>query len=243
MIALYIILGIVLLIALILSLRAKLFLRLDGSLSVRGGVGPVILTLLPKKERIKNRRRPRLSAFSYRKHQRRLRRDSEKQARKDEKARLKAEKKRLKKKKEKIIDEAEKTAKKAEKSPAEKIEAIFELISFILDEFPRLASYIRTEVRELKINVGSPDAAKTAELYGGICAVSSALLELLDCKTRLKAYDSGDVAVNADFFSEKTSAVADITMAISLFSIVRVGLHTLKWFIGQKIKEANNKNK
>ena len=239
MIAMYIILGIILLIALILSIRAKLNIRLDGGLTVKGGAGPVILTLFPKKERLKDRKRPRLSAFSYKKHQRRLKREAKKE---EQKAAKKAAKK-LKKKRSQISDEVKKTSKKAEKSLPEKLDGIFELVSFILDEFPRLASYIHTDVREMKINVASGDAAKTAELYGGGCALSSALLELLDCRTKMKKTADGAVAVNADFFGEKTSAVIDISMMISLFSVVRVGWHTLKWFIGQKIREAGSKQK
>lgn len=237
MTALYIVLGIVLLLALILSVRAKIFIRLDGGLTVRAGAGPVILTLMPKKDKEKKRRKPHLSAFSYKKHQKRLERDAEKAARKAQKKQKKAEKKRLKNKARKISAKAEKSAQKAEKSLSEKIEGVFDLVGFILDEFPRLASYIRTNVREMKITVGSSDAAKTAELYGGISALCSALLELLDCKTKMKASKEGSISVAADFFSEKTSAVIDISMMISVFSVLRVGWHTLKWLISKKLKE------
>ena len=242
MTALYIILGIILLIALILSLRAKVFLRLDDGLTIKAGAWFILITLLPKKDKTKKRRRPLLSSFSYKNHQRRLKRDAKKEAKKAAKAAKKAEKKRLKRKTAEIGEQAKKAAAKAEKSLGEKLEGIFELVSFILEEFPRLASYIHTDVRELKINVASGDAAKTAEIYGGVSALSAALIELLACRTKLKPMKDDAIAVNADFFGTKTSATVDISMQITLFSVLRVGWHTLKWFIGQKIKNIN-KNK
>ena len=237
MIALYIILGLCLCFALILSLRAKLFIKLDDGFTVRAGIGPVIRTLYPKEK--KKRRKPRLSSFSYKKHQKRLERDRIKA---EKEAAKKAKKKSKKKgKPEKIADKASETASKKKKTLAERITAIADLIRFILSEFPRLASYIRTDIRKAHITVGGKDAAQTAQLYGAVSGAVSVLTELLSAKTKLKPIRENAIAVNADFLSEKTSAALDISLQVSLFSAVRVGWHTLKWFIGSKIKQSANK--
>ena len=81
MTALYIILAIVLFFALILSLRAKVFIAQTDTLRLRVGVGPVILTLIPQK-----RKNVKISDFTYKKHKKRLLAEKKKAARKAEKA-------------------------------------------------------------------------------------------------------------------------------------------------------------
>ena len=88
-------------------------------------------------------------------------------------------------------------------------------------------------------SVGGKDAADCAKKYGAICALTSCLIELLDNKTVLKKMRQDAVSVNADFLSEKTNIQIDVSLKISIFSIFRVGLHTLKWLISQKVKNSN----
>ena len=231
MTALIVIATVLLVFALILSLRIKLRVKLDGSdFSLAVTVGGIKVFSFPKKE--KKRKKPRLSAFSYEKHKKRL-----------EKERLKAEKKAAKKakkksKSDKIKDKAAETAGKAKKSLGEKVTSVVDFVKFVLGEFPRLASYIRTEIKAAHITVGTGDAAKTAELYGGISAALSLLIELLDKRTRLRKIKQGAVSVSPDFLGEKTDARLDISLKITLFSVLRVGCHTLAWFIRKKVGEA-----
>lgn len=233
----YILLGIILLLALILFLRAKIIITLDDGLTLRAGLGPVIFTLVPKKEKSKKRKKPRLSTFSYKKHMKRLERDAKAAAR-DEAKKAKKKHKKLAEKKDAVEEKAAETEKSAAGSIGEKLKGIFELISFILDEFPRLASYIHIDVRRLHVTVSSSDAAVTAEMYGGICIGVSGALELLACKTKLKKIKADAVRVYADFLGEKTDVRADIKMSISVFSALRVGVHTLAWFIKKKLKQS-----
>lgn len=231
MAALYITLGIILLLALIMSLRAGIFIKLSEGFTLRAGIGPVVFTLVPKKEESKNRKKPRLSDFSYKKHLKRLERDAKAKAKKEKK-----KQKKLAKKKDAVEEKAKETAEKSTAPLAEKIHSVFELISFILDEFPRLASYIHVDVRKLYVTVSSSDAAVTAEMYGGICIGVSAALELLAHKTKLRKIKDDAVRINADFLGEKTDVCVDIKMSISVFSVLRVGAHTLAWFIKKQLK-------
>lgn len=235
MTALCITLGIILLLALLLSLRAKIFITLDGGLTLRAGLGPVALTLVPKKEKNKNRKKPRLSDFSRQKHLKRLERDAKAEAKKAAKKQKKKQKK-LAEKKDAIEEKAKETAERSAASPAEKIRGVFELVSFIIDEFPRLASYTHIVVRKLYVTVSSPDAAVTAEMYGGICIGVSTALELLANKTKLKKMKEDAVCIYPDFLGEKTNVCADIKISISVFSVLRVGAHTLGWLIKKKLK-------
>lgn len=230
MTALYIILAIVLFFALILSLRVQLYIRQTDELRLRAGVGPVVITLSPKKEK-----KIKLSDFTPKKHAKRLLKDKKKAEKKAAKTTLKSEKK----KQNALSAEVKKAEDAAHGDAASKISGVIEIIKFIFEEFPRLASYLRTEIKMLSITVGGKDAADCAKKYGAICALTSCLIELLDNKTVLKKMRQDAVSVNADFLSEKTKIQIDVSLKISIFSIFRVGLHTLKWLISQKVKKSN----
>ena len=230
MTALYIILAIVLFFALILSLRVQLYIRQTDEFRLRAGVGPVVLTLSPKKKK-----KVKLSDFTQKKHAKRLLCDKKKAEKKAIKKALKDEKK----KKSALPREIKKAEEASRGDHESKISGIIEIVKFILDEFPRLASYLRTEIRMLSVTVGGSDAADCAKKYGVISALTSCLIELLDHKTKLKKLKTKTVSVNADFLSEKTRIMIDVSLKISIFSILRVGFHTIKWFISQKLKNSN----
>lgn len=82
--------------------------------------------------------------------------------------------------------------------------------------FRKTNKHLRLHAAKLHVNVATGDAAETAVLYGVVCQALAYLLAILDRITRLKA-DEPDVAVNADFLSEKSST--DMRLVLS----VRVG--------------------
>lgn len=231
-ILLYILLGIAALLGVILSMRLKIYIRMTDTFGLRAGLGPVVLTLAPAKPK----KPVNLKDFTYEKHQKRLQKE---QAR----ARKKAEKAEQKKQAKALAKEAEKTAREeaaAEENgePVKKftLEAVLGIIEFVLEEFPRFTSYIHTEIRMLDITVAGKDAADCAKKYGIIAQLTSYLLEILDNGTALKPVKADAVAVRADFLAAKTVYKMDIRIRLRLFSIVRVGFHTLVWFIKTKIK-------
>ncbi|MBE6616827.1 MAG: hypothetical protein E7627_02605 [Ruminococcaceae bacterium] len=231
MIVLYILLVIILFFALILSLHIKVFIRLDNELRLRVGLGPVIITLSPKKKK-----KVKASDFTYKKHRKRLLKEKKKQ---DKKSRKRAEKEEKKKQAKLLKKEAETAAKASEEATAgNKLGSIMELIKFVLSELPVFASYIKTDIRQIYITVGGKDADVTARSYGAISAILANLIELLKNKTQLRPVKDRAVGVFADFTAEKTSYRLDLYFRLRLFSIVRVGWHTLKWFISQKIQES-----
>jgi len=231
-----IILGaVVLFFVMLFSLNLKLDAAILDTVTIRAGIGPVMLTLSPKKER---RIDPR--DFSYEKHQKRLKKDRKKALKKAEKARLKNEKKTAKK------AEAEKLKKEAEKSGEEikkkkfPLGFILALVKFVLRELDLFIGYFRVEIKELHITVGGKDAEAVGKTYGRIAGALPLLIELLDHKTRLKKLKENAVSVNADFLLAKTQIRAHIRLQLRLSSILKVGVHALIWFIKQKISEAKN---
>ena len=232
MTALIVIAAIVLFFAILLSLKIKVFVKQSDSLTVKCGLGPIMIRIMPKKEK-----KVKLSDFSYKKHQKRL---------KKEKA--KAEQKKLKKAERDRAKAIEKKAKEIEKksadaAPEEKIASIGEIISFASDEFPKLFSYFHTDIRHIDITVGGKDAAKVATTYGAVCASVALLIELLKNKTAYKARKNVMINVRPDFTLEKTKASVTVQLGISIFSLLRVAVHSLKWYIKQLIRAESKKNK
>jgi len=238
MIALYILLGIVLFFALLFSMKIKVYVRLTDELRLRAGFGPVLLTLVPKKKKA-----VRASDFTWKKHQKRLKKDAEARRKKAEKASAKAAAKAEKdKKKAEAARLAEAAQKAAEDTDADhdsnKLETILSLVSFALEEIPRFVSYFETDFRMLSVTVCGKDAADTAVKTGQISAIASLLLELLRNKTRLHIARGALIDVQPDFTGEKTRFEVDFRFRLRLFSVIRVGWHTLLWFVKQKIAES-----
>lgn len=224
MTALYVILGIVLFFCLLLSLRVRLRVSLDDEFRAQAGLGFVMLTLLPqKKKKIK------LSSFTYGKHKKRLEKERRKKLRKALKRKNKSE---SRTKADEIKKKAENASLSHDKGDA--AVSVLEVIRFALDEFPRLASYFHIHIHKLRIIVGGDDAAKIALDYGKLEAAVSLTVELLENKTRLHKIKDGAISVRADFLAPKTSTAVDIALSVSLFSLVRVAFHSLKWFIRMK---------
>ncbi len=231
-ILLYIILGIFAFLGIILSMRLKIYIRMTDVFGLRAGLGPIVLTLAPSKPK-----KPiDLADFTYEKHQKRLKKERLKAQKKSEKAEKKKQAKALAKEAEKTAQEEAAASETGEEVKKFTLDAILDIVEFVLEELPRFASYIHTEIRMLDITVGGKDAADCAKKYGILAQSMSYLLELLDNGTAMKPIKPGTVTVNADFLSTKTVYKMDIRIRLRLFSIVRVGFHTLVWFIKSKIK-------
>lgn len=232
-ILLYILLGILVLLGVILSMRLKIYIRMTDTFELRVGIGPVVRTLAPSKPQ-----KPiDLSDFTYEKHQKRLQKERARALKKSERAEKKRQAKALAKEAERTANAEAAASENGEKVKKFTLEAILGIIEFVLEEFPRFASYIHTEVRMLDITVAGKDAADCATKYGIIAQLTSYLLEILDNRTAMKPLRPGAVAVNADFLAAKTVYKLDIRIRLRLFSIVRVGFRTLVWFIKSKIQK------
>lgn len=203
---------ILLFIALLLFIRVKLQIdQSGGNLRLRLKVLGIPFTLSPKKEK-----KIKLRDYSYRSMQ--------KKKRKAEKAKLKAEEK------------EEKASKKTEKtSVTDKISGLFPLVKTIVGRFFR---YLRVDVTKVHVNVATGDAASTAVLYGAVTQAVAALLDLTDKLPNVRTGYTPDVAVAADFLSEKTSADVDISFSIVVWQVLATLIRALIGYIKKQ-----NKNK
>ncbi len=217
--------GLVLFLLLIVSamrLKIDLHLKEDGEMFLRGGVGPVMLTLSPKKEK----KPVDLTKFTYAKHQKRL----AKEQRAAEKKAARAEKKRAKK-------ESQKEEEMGTEEPKKKlpIKLILALVRYALHEIPFLFHRFHIEIRALHLTVGGKDAAAVGKSYGILSQSVPYLLLFLEKNTSLKPIPADAVSVKADFLSEKTTVEVDLRLRLRILTLLRIGGHTLIWFIRRQL--------
>jgi hypothetical protein len=156
-------------------------------------------------------------------------------------------KKKPKSEKEKTQAAEKKAAKKAKKASKPKTEKPKQKLTLEI-----ICDYIRLGVEALgmlrrrlvlsnltcHLKVASKDAAGTALLYGRVAAAVSAVYPVLEQNLRIK---KTDIAVDADFESEKLEILIDITLAVCPLRLLIAGVILLFQFlkIYRKSKRVN----
>lgn len=123
-----------------------------------------------------------------------------------------------------VDDKKEEEAKK--KAPiAWQIERVTALISRITDRLPGVLT-LRT--RRVIVTVSTPDAAKTALLYGAVSAALAGVIEIVDRNvSRVKTKGRDLIDVRADFVTGKTKAELDLVFSARVAGALRVLLTLL----------------
>ena len=116
----------------------------------------------------------------------------------------------------------------AEDTPKEK-KPIGETVGLITDIVKAFCSkffgHVRVKLTRFIIRVATDDPAKTAISYGVVVQAVSYLVEILRRNTDYKPGKSGALDVSADFTIPKSCADIDITLSVSLWGVIRSGLH------------------
>ncbi|MBQ6262068.1 MAG: hypothetical protein IJK58_00960 [Clostridia bacterium] len=199
------------LILLLLFSVAKAEIRSDGTLSLKAGIGVIMIRILPKKEK----KPPKISSFSQKKYLRKMKRQEEKAKKKEaKKARGKTEKEKAEKKE------------KPKKSFSEKFDEVKKLLSVIVETAGKYSKKLRIAINGFRISVGAEEASDVALRYGAISQSVSYLLEFLDVNTDLTVKE-GAVDVTADFISGKFDLFADVSVGIRVINVLRIGLSVL----------------
>ena len=200
---------IVLLLFLLLMTSVKVRIISDGEITLKVGAGPVMIKLLPKKNK-----RKKIKKFTQKRY---LALVEEHRAVIRAKDDAKEAKKASKKDKKHIMGENEQGS-------------VENTVSFVLKVLDRLDTYtgrLRTVIHRFDVTVGGSDVAKTAVTYGIVSQSVSYLLELLDCKTRLKIADPALLSGRCDFIAEGLSFAADLTIKLRILDALRTGVDVL----------------
>lgn len=225
MVFLRIVIVLAVLIIILLSINLKLYLKIyDTATVVRAGVGPIVLKLIPQRKK-----EIRLNGYTYKSFHKHLEKEKKKAEKKKNKKKLAAEKKKNSELKQKAAEVSD-----SSKSSEEKLFSVSSIIELVTTEFPKLSSRLHINIKKLSVTVGGDDAANIAISYGRLEAVIGAMLALLDENTTLKPLNDGAVSVQADFLSPKTKTELDISVKISVLSILKTAFAALVWLIKSK---------
>lgn len=143
------------------------------------------------------------------------------------------EKKGQPKKEKKKKDKKEKPEKEKKKVPfTEQLEFFKNIVSAVYKHFGKK---VRVEKYVLKVSVGTPDAAQTAILYGGISGLMANINQLIlnyRHKKGARIYSE----CKPDFLSESMDIYVDIGASVTLWSVVITGIAAAWAWVKYKIK-------
>ena len=133
-----------------------------------------------------------------------------------------------------------------EKSEADKEKAeLSETISIITDTvkvfFKAFSKHLHVKLAKIHIIVATPDAAKTAILYGAVSGAAACLLDLLDEITNLDKVKNSSIVIEPDFVAQKSDVRISITLSMSILGALITLVKTLLKYINLKhIKPKGN---
>lgn len=204
MVFLYILLGILLFFSLIMFIPVKLGIQYKEKAELYLKILFVKIKLSPRKKKVN------LKKYSHHAM---------------EKARKKKIKQQIKKEKKLAKKNAARSKANTKEKKVSKLRDIFthptDIPAFLTDVYDiistvtgKFSKRLKIKIVNFNVNLGSDNAAKTAILYGAVCAGINTLITVLVHHTRYNENDNDNISVIPDFTSEKT--VCDIHLQISL---------------------------
>ncbi len=211
MTALFILCSVLLIFAFILLIRIRFIVDYKGediTLTLR--ILGIPIALLPKKQK---KKKIKLSDYSYKNQEKKKKKVTSKKPQKEKK----------------------KEEKKEKEKPqlSEAIPMIADIVRHLLSKF---FGHLRIDVTEIKITVGSDDAAKTAIMFGIINQAAAALFDLLSTITNVKKNRKNEIAVYADFTAEKTVININLGFSLRVWHIFSIALSTLFKYLKNMLK-------
>ena len=166
--------------------------------------------------------------------QKRLKAIAKAKKKKQKQAAAKQKKEALRKDPEARRKAKEKKKKKKEKAATlqENLDLVGKVVGFF---FSGLLGHLRIDVARLHVIVGSPEAAKTAILYGAAVQGVGYILAFLDKASNLKGMKRADVYVDADFLSEELRIDIDISISLRIWHLFHLIGGTLKRVIKNRM--------
>ncbi len=141
-----------------------------------------------------------------------------------------------KKKAKKSTSSSEESTKKDKST---KIKEILEIIKIILENvMSPFGRYLKVEILKMHITVGTDNPAQTALIYGGICQITSYIVELLSNITNVNVKNNNTIIVKPDFLEGTNNAKINITLGLRVWHGLSLAF---KFFMGY-IKRKNQNN-
>ena len=203
MTALIIILSILLFLILLMSIRIRITIEYNESLTVHARIMHIFrIPITPSKER-----KVKLSDYTNKAISKRDQLEQEKAHRKELKKKQKKQQKLEKKKRRK--EHPEEAAQ--ERTLSENLSLIIDIVKVL---FKRFFKHLRIDLSRIHISIAGEDAAQTAILYGIVCQSVAYLLEIMKNFKTVSTPDFSDISVTPNWIGEKTTV--DIKLSFSL---------------------------
>jgi len=116
---------------------------------------------------------------------------------------------------------------------------LLDILQLLFKKFMRLLSHIIVKNFNLKIRVGSDDAAVTALEYGAVCAVVYPTLGLAESLLKFKKQKTD---ISCDYNSENSVLEMDATLKIRLIFLIMAGISLVLSYIKYAIGNNNKKD-
>lgn len=209
MLALYIVLGILLCLVLLLTIRIRVILTCDTQICVDLRILFLRFSLYPRKKK-----KIRIRDYSHKRYRKRLARSKKKR------------------------EKQEKPVKKTKpKLPLRRRITLF--VSLFDGIYQRVLRYFRIDVARLRIDVATGDAAKTAILTGVVSQSVAYLCAVLDQHTNLGRTYRAEIAVQPNFLEERSRVEGKFIFSLRIFRLLELGLRFSFNFLKQKITQKN----
>jgi hypothetical protein len=216
---LLIILGILLLLVLLLSVRARLGITLQDEVCLTLRVLFLKFTLFPKKSTPKK-----------------ILKEQKKKEKKQKKAKSKRDKQ--------SASDAEAKKKQRKKRSFSDILRMIKLICRILKRlWKRFPGYFRLRLSKVKISVGGADAAQAAIRYGAVSAAVAYLITLCEQFATVRTNRKSELQISPDYFSDRIDCKIDIELSITLRSLLALALRALCAFLKERKKPSKPSSK
>lgn len=227
MIALWILCGILLFFALLLSLKATVTICYADEVTLFVKVLFLKIPILPKKKKYWK------SSMSASK----ARRIREAKKKKERKKRL-AKKKKVQKKEQKKQSKEEQP-KKTMGEILDLVQLICRLVSAVIRRF---FHHLRIDVARLKVTVATGDAATTAVAYGAVTQSINVLFPLLEGARNLSLPKDADLSVEADFLSDSPSLDVMFSFSLRVWHLFSVAFSALGAFLKHQFSRMKKKS-
>ena len=105
------------------------------------------------------------------------------------------------------------------------VDFLIHLTDVICESILEFLSKAKVDLKELKISIGSDDAAKTALLTTGVHQAANVLCAVLHRFSKFRC-NSKKMMISSDFLSEKSDFSLHLDISCTVIHIIRVYLHT-----------------
>lgn len=129
----------------------------------------------------------------------------------------------------------------ADKEKDELYQRILTVTETVKAFFTAFSKYLHVKLAKIHVTVATPDAAKTAILYGAVSGATACLLDLLDEITNLDKVKNSSIVIEPDFVAQKSDVRINITLYMSILGALITLVKTLLKYINLKyIKPKGN---